>query len=1124
MIIPAAAPISSGAEETETTPRIMEKLDRGLVAAKVTNGVYLSWRLLGTESLSDQAFDIYRNDVKIHTTGVHDATCYTDNSGKVTDTYKVVRAGTTATEETAVTPTNTNIAYSAGGSLPYSNSVSYIDLKFDAPEGGTTPDGNEYTYTANDMSVGDLDGDGQYELVVKWDPSNAQDNSNSGYTGNVIIDAYEMNEVDADGKAVRLWRLDLGRNIRAGAHYTQYLVYDFDCDGKSEIIFKTAPNSKDANGDYVSKVGKGITVVNDETADYRNSGGHVITGEEYLTIFNGETGAAMQTVPYEPPRTIVPITNSGWGDSYGNRCERYLAGVAYLDGVRPSAIFTRGYYTYAYAAAYSWDGKNLNLQWLSKNDKSSCTVEYANGTTKMQSGKTLYGQGAHSVSVADVDNDGCDELIFGSAVLDNDGTVLIYDGRGHGDAEHVSDFDNDGKQEIFFVHEAGKGSDVTIDFAVDIKRYDNAAASGAYDVMLQPAVGDIARGVMANIDDEYAYENKSDSKNLAAFWSSADGTNLYNESGEVIGKIPNSNNNLFENMFVYWDGDLGRELLDGAMLAKKSIKNDTTARLYYNNSNSSFPNISVNNSTKSNPGLVADIFGDWREEIIYRLSDGMGARIYFSTIPTTYRLTTLMHDSQYRVAVAWQNVGYNQPAHQSYYIGSAALATDNSGALLNYLAPATQFTVMTHPGEEELPAPVPQKTNTKEITASKYRNEIGKSVDTTKLSGGDVWLNSYSDYWGTAYFGFSGISDFDPADIESATVAFTVDSYSVGNKKNRQFYFDLHYAGNDWEPGIVTVTKNPHPASSSLISQTNCHTNYDAGDVLLPGVAKEFDVTDYLRTLDKGTTDISFVAAVSGDGGSGAGAASILMASNPVLTIVTTDAVSLSGITASTTKTTYKEGDEFDKSTVSVTAHYSDGTDEELTPYYFSVTGYDKNVTGNQTLTVHVGDYTDTITIYVEPKQVTSLTLGGSYKTRYNYGEELNLTGMTVTANYDIGTSETVTDYTVSGYDKSKVGSQIITVSYGGKTAQLTVTVIRTDVYIDASKSGTTVTAELKNYTGSAQLILAVYDGTRLKSVDIKNASGAVSFTNVTVPTGGKYRIYAWDSAAGTKSLCAVYE
>lgn len=435
----ASIPVLTSYADTNSTTekRVMEKLDRGTVAVKTNGGVYLSWRLLGTESLTNQAFDIYRDSEKIYTTGEHDATCYTDSKGTADNKYTVVPKGEAIDKTEAVDVWTTNTTYKG-------RSVAYKDIAFNVPDGGKTPTDEEYTYTANDMSVGDLDGDGEYEYIVKWDPSNSKDNSVKGYTGNVYLDAYEL-----DGTL--LWRIDLGVNIRAGAHYTQYMVYDFDGDGKSEVILKTAPGSKDGEGNYVSKAGKNITK-GDDKKDYRNSSGLLMGkdgGPEYLTVFNGETGAAMQTVDFDPPRSI--LTSSEWGDSYANRSERYLAAVAYLDGVHPSVVMTRGYYTYVYAAAYTWDGTDLKEQWLStntpteENGGTGCTVKYADGTSKNNTNKTLYAQGAHSVSVADVDNDGYDEIIFGSAVLDHDGTVLTYDGRGHGDAEHVSDFDNDGK-------------------------------------------------------------------------------------------------------------------------------------------------------------------------------------------------------------------------------------------------------------------------------------------------------------------------------------------------------------------------------------------------------------------------------------------------------------------------------------------------------------------------------------------------------------------------------------------------------------------------------------------------------------------------------------------------------
>lgn len=828
----ASIPVLMSYADTNSTTekRVMEKLDRGTVAVKTNDGVYLSWRLLGTESLTNQAFDIYRDSEKIYTTGEHDATCYTDSKGTADNKYTVVPKGEAIDKTEAVDVWTTNTTYKG-------RSVAYKDIAFKVPDGGKAPKDEEYTYTANDMSVGDLDGDGEYEYIVKWDPSNSKDNSVKGYTGNVYLDAYEL-----DGTL--LWRIDLGVNIRAGAHYTQYMVYDFDGDGKSEVILKTAPGSKDGEGNYVSKAGKNITK-GDDKKDYRNSSGLLMGkdgGPEYLTVFNGETGAAMQTVDFDPPRSI--LTSSEWGDSYANRSERYLAAVAYLDGVHPSVVMTRGYYTYVYAAAYTWDGTDLKEQWLStntpteENGGTGCTVKYADGTSKNNTNKTLYAQGAHSVSVADVDNDGYDEIIFGSAVLDHDGTVLTYDGRGHGDAEHVSDFDNDGKQEIFMAHEAGKHNDKIIPYAVDIKRYNG-------DIMLQAAQGDIGRGIMDNVDDEYALS----SGNLSLFWSvAADG--IYNQAGEKVGNIPNTNGSNMENFAVYWDGDLGRELLDGNKLVKYSIKSGTE-RIYYDSKNSTLPG-SINNSTKSNACLTADLFGDWREEIVLRYGDGV--RIYFSTIPTDYRLTTLMHDSQYRCAIAWQNVGYNQPPHTSYYIGSVALAKDSGGNTLNYLAPNTSFTEVTYPDTSSITPRPTIKTTPEPVSVSVTPDADTYLVDGTTAHGSDeeLKINQATDYYSSTSPGLKDIkglglirfdlSKYAGKKLTSATLKL-YDKFTNTDKRNSVLHLD-YCSKNDWDEATVTIndikTRGEDTPLSSLGLQVSPAYNVDYKEI-------SFDVTDVIK-------------------------------------------------------------------------------------------------------------------------------------------------------------------------------------------------------------------------------------------------------------------------------------
>src|SRR5690606_14727367 len=260
----------------------------------------------------------------------------------------------------------------------------HLDVPLEVPEGGVTPDGVAYEYRASDASVGDLDGDGRLEIVLLWHPTNAKDNSQSGHTGNVYVDAYTL-----DGE--QLWRIVLGRNIRAGAHYTQLMVFDLDSDGRAEVAVKTADGTVDGVG----------TVIGDPEADWRNEAGYVLDGPELLTVFDGLTGAAIDTVDYVPPRGVV----DDWGDGYGNRVDRFLAAVAYLDGEHPSVVFTRGYYTRAVLAAWDFDGERLALRWVFDSDEPG--------------NEAAAGQGNHNLSVADVDGDHRDEIVFGSATIDD---------------------------------------------------------------------------------------------------------------------------------------------------------------------------------------------------------------------------------------------------------------------------------------------------------------------------------------------------------------------------------------------------------------------------------------------------------------------------------------------------------------------------------------------------------------------------------------------------------------------------------------------------------------------------------------------------------------------------------
>jgi rhamnogalacturonan endolyase len=475
-----------------------------------------------------------------------------------------------------------------------------MDVPLQIPPGGSTPS-DSYTYAANDASVGDLDGDGQYEIVLKWDPTNSKDNSQSGYTGNQIIDAYKLN-------GTRLWRIDLGRNIRAGAHYTQFQVFDYDGDGRAEVAMKTADGTRSGTGQ----------VIGNASADHRNSSGYVLAGPEFLTMFNGQTGAIMSTVNYDPPRGTV----SSWGDNYGNRVDRFLAATAYLDGSRPSLIMSRGYYTRTVIAAWDFRNGALTKRWTF--DSNSAGSQYA-------------GQGNHNLSVADADRDGRDEIIFGAMTIDDNGSPLWNTRFGHGDAMHVGDLiPSRAGLEVFKVSESTSMPAAWM-----------ADARNGQIIWQNPSCGcDNGRGVSADI---YAGSPGAES------WSSAV-SGLLNTNGQNIGRKPSATN-----FVIWWDGDAQRELLDATRIDKYGTGSD--ARLL------TASGVHSNNGTKATPSLSADILGDWREEVIWPTTDNRALRIYSTTEPTTISRPSLMQDRQYRVQVAAQNTAYNQPPHPSFAIG-----------------------------------------------------------------------------------------------------------------------------------------------------------------------------------------------------------------------------------------------------------------------------------------------------------------------------------------------------------------------------------------------------------------------------------------------------------------------
>ena len=630
LLLSSAAALSQ--PRYDHTQLSMERLDRGVVAVRQADGkVFVSWRVLRDDA-KGQPFDVYRNGEKLNgqplTSG---GTCFVDEQPLAGDVVYEVKGG------------------QADGSFTLCSDapVGYLPVKLQKPADGTTPDGRTYSYSANDATVADVDGDGQYEIILKWDPSNAHDNAHDGFTGSTIFDCYRQN-------GHLLWRIDLGRNIRSGAHYVPFIVYDLDGDGRAELMVKTADGTRDACG----------KVIGDSAADWRHKGvegdfdrreewsrynrgqrsmtGRILTGPEYISVFDGLTGQVLDTKPYVPERGNL----RDWGDAYANRSDRYLAAVGYFGAKHngrlvPSAVFCRGYYTRSVLAAWNWDGKELSQQWVFD--------------TNNDEWKSYAGQGNHNLRVADVDGDGLDEITYGSMAVDHDGRGLYNTGMGHGDAIHLMAFDpQSDRLQVWDCHENRRdGSDF------------RDAATGKV-IFQVPSKSDVGRCMAADIDP---------TNPGLEMWSS-DSHGIRNIKGEVLNLLQDADDpqhqqtlsmggrHLSINFGIWWDGDLLRELLDRATVSKYDWTNKAVVDVQ------KFDGAMFNNGTKSNPCLQADMLGDWREEVIARDRESTELRIYTTTIPTDYRINCLMQDVPYRLSVAYQNAGYNQPPEPGFYLGA----------------------------------------------------------------------------------------------------------------------------------------------------------------------------------------------------------------------------------------------------------------------------------------------------------------------------------------------------------------------------------------------------------------------------------------------------------------------
>lgn len=571
-----------------------ETLGRGVVAVREsTSTVFVSWRYLSSDPMNT-SFNVYRDGKKINKKPITEGTFYRDSYTGSTKALYTVEA---VTIKGQILPKG---SFSLAAKAP----IGYLNIPLDRPRGGITPTGQEFTYSPNDASIGDVDGDGEYEIILKWDPSNAHDNSQNGYTGPVFLDCYRL-----DG--TRLWRINMGKNIRAGAHYTQFMVFDLDGDNRAEVVMKTSDGTVDGKG----------KVIGDAKADYRNENGRILTGNEFLTVFSGLTGEALYTTNYVPERGDV----MGWGDDHANRSDRFLACVAYLDGVHPSVVMCRGYYTRTVLAAFDWNGKDLKQRWVFDSNKPEW-IKYA-------------GQGNHNLRVGDVDGDGCDEIMYGACAIDNDGRGLYSTGMGHGDALHMTQFDpSTPKLQVWDCHENKRDGSSFRD-----------AATGEISWQVKSPT-DVGRAMAADIDPtNWGVE----------MWSS-DSKGIRNIKGEVVN--PNMHH-LSMNMAVWWNGDLLRELLDKNVVSKYNWKSGKCFPLAV------FEGCLSNNGTKATPCLQGDVIGDWREEVLLRTADNTALRLYVSTIPTIYRFHTFLEDPIYRISIATENVAYNQPTQPGFYFG-----------------------------------------------------------------------------------------------------------------------------------------------------------------------------------------------------------------------------------------------------------------------------------------------------------------------------------------------------------------------------------------------------------------------------------------------------------------------
>ncbi len=874
------ANVPSNALADETTGggcEWIENLNRGLVAVPTSGGVYLSWRLQEDEDVyfgsgeTNVSFDIYRDGEKI--AEENNTTNYIDKDGDASSVYSVVPSGTDPENkvksidggEITVNVTDKSAkVYAAkynNGALeklkvfdvektgestfdagfdvdkafiwndmtPIEGTVSdnaimmengYLSIPLVLPEAETITDSagnsNTYSFSAADCSAGDLDGDGEYEIIVKF-VSHELDVGNAGYSGTVRFNAYKL-----DG--TRLWEQDvnLGRNVFSSAHTAQFLVYDFDGDGKAEMTVQTSLGSTDAAGRYVSNVSadSSINSITDEknaSADFREANnGRITTGQEFLTVFDGETGEAIDTINYPTARYNVKC----WGkNDGGNRSMRFLADVAYLDGEKPYAVYWRGYYNHDNGrtgiAGVSFDGERLSVDYIF--DTLSGQPGYTAGNAKYA------GEGNHNLTVADVDNDGRDEVISGAMCMEVENDKLQprwCTFRGHGDALHIGDYDPTHEGfEFFTVHEEGG----VVEEGIELDYGMSVIDANTGEIMFHaPNTKDTGRGMMANVGSGGYYQ--------------INGIGTYQCNGGA--DFVSTSNELGNNFRIFWDGDLYDELLNGTDIT--SWNGSRMASVF--NVGDDCTQI---NGTKANPSLQADLFGDWREEVVYPTKNGKELRIYTTTTKTDYKIKSLMYDRVYRMGVAAEQTTYNQPPHIGFYLSEDSFYGKMTGIELNASNAKTTYYV----GEDF------DKSGL--VVTGKYSDAADKEIASYGVSGYDplktgeqtIKVNylDFSEYYTVNVIGESGIAaetskesykvgeEFDKSALTvnlvyEDGVEKEINNYKISGFDNMELgeqTVTISYTGADGTAYTDAITVN---VTTDLIIENNVITGYSGGD------------------------------------------------------------------------------------------------------------------------------------------------------------------------------------------------------------------------------------------------------------------------------------------------------